>query len=141
MQDFLSQARRAAGGAFERATWEADKMRRMNSRQRDIELLQRERTALLEQLSGVVLDLETRGQLTQPPLRALADRLRSLTNDITSATAEVETIRTEAYAPGATAYTPPRPDALADETEICPTCKQLSRKGATFCANCGARLH
>ncbi len=140
MQDFLDSAKRAAGTAFERAAWEADKMRRSTARQHDVELLQRERAALLEQLSSVVLDLEQRGQITQPPLRALAERMRVLTNDLNAAAAEIDAIRTETFAPGTISVAVQRRGA-GNDTTPCPTCHQPVRTGATFCSNCGARVH
>ncbi|MBF6592454.1 MAG: hypothetical protein IVW57_18240, partial [Ktedonobacterales bacterium] len=78
MQDLFENAKRAAGGAMERAAWEADKLRRGSARQHEVELMRRERAALVEQLAGVLLDLHARGQLPEGPLTTLAERLRAI---------------------------------------------------------------
>ena len=142
MQDFLEGAKRAASGAVERAAWEADKVRRSTARQRDVELLHRERGALMEQLGSVLLDLETRGQLTQPALKALAERLHTLTDEINSAVSDIQTIRGEPFAPGNISINVQRRDATHAADDItCPTCGRPSRRSAAYCSGCGARLH
>jgi len=170
MQDFIESAKRAAGNAVERAAFEADKVRRSAARQHDVELAQRERSALLEQIAGLVLDLEARGQLVPETLRQLGQRLRQLETEIIGGQAEVQAIRNEAYRPGsvsiqvthnAPAGAPPSPTSPAAPTSTaprvpvaalppqptpvavsapCPTCRRPARAGATFCPSCGARL-
>jgi predicted RNA-binding Zn-ribbon protein involved in translation (DUF1610 family) len=139
MQDMFENAKRVASTAVERAAWEADRMRRIGARQRELELTDRERTALLHQLGDLVLDLDRRQQLTQEPLRALAARLRTLREELERGQADIQAIRNEAFTPGTVAITvAPRhdPDSLP-----CPTCGQLMRKTAAYCSACGARLH
>lgn len=138
MQDLFENAKRVANSAVERAAWEADRLRRSTTRQHDIEVAQRERSALLDQLANVVLDLERRGQLTQPPLEALAQRLKALEDEVNRAQVDLLTIRKEAYP---SAPTGAGVHASIEETEPCPTCHQLNRKTAAYCNNCGARLH
>ena len=77
MQDIIENARRMASNAVERAAWEADKLRRASARQREIELAERERATLLDQIAHVVSELESRGQLNNATLSALAQRLRA----------------------------------------------------------------
>lgn len=142
MQDFVEAAKRLATQATDRATWEANRMRRVSAAQHEVELAQRERSALLEQLAGVALDLERRGQLTQDPLVGLVRRLKAVDQEITKGTAQVQAIRTEAYQPGAGA---PGPSSLPGQSLTtreypCPTCKQPVRDTAAFCSACGARL-
>jgi hypothetical protein len=144
MQDFVEAARRAASQAAERAAWEANRLRRASARQHDLDLSQRERTALLEQMAGVVLDLERRGQLTQEPLLALSRRLRALDEEIAKGHAEVQTIRGEAFKPGGGSALPAQPPvkvspAVAPE-HPCPTCGQPVRDTAAYCSACGTRL-
>ncbi|HEY7782821.1 MAG TPA: zinc ribbon domain-containing protein [Ktedonobacterales bacterium] len=159
MQDFVEAAKRAAASAADRATWEANRMRRSGSRQREVDLSQRERTALLEQIGTIVLDLEHRGQLAPDPLVALARRLRTLDAEIASGLAEVQSIRTETYTPGAGPHSgtsggssakgpsaarpqPPRPAARPVTIEAehpCPSCGKSVRDNAAFCPSCGAR--
>jgi hypothetical protein len=141
MQDFVEAAKRLATQATDRATWEANRMRRVSAAQHEIELAQRERGALLEQLAGVALDLERRGQLTQDPLLGLVRRLKAVDQEITKGTTQVQAIRTEVYQPGAA--TVPSPAAglsLTTREYPCPTCKQPVRDTAAFCSACGARL-
>jgi hypothetical protein len=148
MQDFVEAAKRAAMSAAERATWEANRMRRVNARQHDLELSQRERAALLEQLASVALDLERRGLLTQEPLLALVKRLRTLNQEITGAEAEIRGMRSETFRPGAGNGMGPgaaaRPPAAAGQLGAgmrpCPTCGQPTHDTAAFCSACGTRL-
>ena len=139
MQDMFEQAKRAATNAVERAAWEADRMRRVGARQRDIDLAERERAALLEQLGSVVLDLDQRGQLTQPALKALSQRLAQLRDEIARVQGDVQAIRKEAFTPGSVSIQVNRSGAA--DIEPCPTCHQPVRKSAAYCPACGARLH
>jgi hypothetical protein len=142
MQDFVEAAKRLATQATDRATWEANRMRRVNATQHEVELAQRERGALLEQLAGVALDLERRGQLTQEPLLGLVRRLKAVDQEITKGTAQVQTIRAETYQPGAGSPAPLHApgQSLTTREYPCPTCKQPVRDTAAFCSACGARL-
>lgn len=143
MQDLFESAKRAAGNAVERAAWEADKLRRVTARQHEVELLQRERGALVEQLAGIVLDLSQRGQLPPGPLQTLADRLRTLDAEANRAATDIKSMRNEPYVPGAvTISVHRRDDQSADvrDTLPCPTCGRRVRRGATFCSACGTRL-
>lgn len=148
MQDFVEAAKRAATTAAERASWEANRMRRVNARQHDLELSQRERTALLEQLASVALDLERRGQLAQEPLLALVRRLRTLNQEITGADAEIRSIRSETFRPGAGNGVGPGPTPRSSAApgqagagmRPCPTCGQPVHDAAAFCSACGTRL-
>ena len=143
MQDFLENAKRKASAAMDRAAWEADKLRRGAARQKEVDLAQRERVTLLEQMAQMVLDLDKQGALSDARLRALADRMRSLDAEITSGQADVQTIKNEPFgsSPTATGTRPasraPRP--IASITEVCTTCGQPIRGGATYCPGCGAR--
>ncbi len=100
MQDMFENAKRVASTAVERAAWEADRVRRTSARQREIDLLKRERSAVVEQLAGVLLDLERRGELTQAPLQAIATRLRTLTDDVNQGDTDITAIRNETFVPG-----------------------------------------
>ncbi len=143
MQDFVEAAKRLATQATDRATWEANRLRRINARQHDMELEQRERGALLEQLASVALDMERRGQLSQEPLVGLVRRLRTLDQEIAAGASEIQTIRAETYQPGGLMPGPARPSNVSPATAAeypCPTCKQPVRDTAAFCSSCGARL-
>ncbi len=136
MQDILENARRMASSAVERAAWEADKLRRASARQRDIELAERERVTLLDQIGHVVGELEGRGQLNNATLSALAQRLRTLDSEIASGRTSVNDIRSESFTPGSVSVTVVR---RADDV-TCPNCGRTSHRGAAYCAACGAHL-
>ncbi|HKS70609.1 MAG TPA: zinc ribbon domain-containing protein [Ktedonobacterales bacterium] len=158
MQDFIENAKRAANTAIERAAFEADKLRRSANRQHEVDLAQRERTTLLEQIASLVLDLDARGQLGSDALRQVATRLRQLDDEIANGRGEAEAIRSEQYTPGSVQISITRTDAggsggsstsrapsSAGAAPIaasapCPTCGKPVRVGAAFCANCGARM-
>jgi hypothetical protein len=143
MQDFLENAKRKASAAMDRAAWEADKLRRGSARQKEVELAQRERVTLLDQMAQMVLEMDKQGTLTDTRLRALADRMRSLDGEIARGQTDVQTIKNEPYgqqAGGAsTATSTSSPRQVASITELCSTCGQPIRAGAIYCPGCGAR--
>ena len=136
MQDIIDNARRMASSAVERAAWEADKLRRASTRQREIELAERERGSLLDQIAHVVSELESRGQLNNATLSALAQRLRAIDDEIANGHTQVNDIRSESFAPGTVSVTVVR---RSDDVS-CPKCGRTSHRGAAFCSACGARL-
>ena len=151
MQDMFENAKRVASTAVERAAWEADKVRRASARQREIELLKRERATMIEQLAGVLLDLERRGELTQRPLQTIAARLRELDGDIGKGDAEISAIRNETFVPGTITINVQRkndPNATSTSSNAnasvspatCPSCGGSVRPGAAFCPACGTKL-
>lgn len=152
MQDMFENAKRVASTAVERAAWEADKMRRVSAQQRDIDLLQKERSAVVEQLAGVLLDMERRGELPAGPLQAIATRLQALTADVNRANAEITAIRNETFVPGTISINVQRkddPNTMPPSTTssnsrsshtTCPSCGRSVRRSATFCSSCGAKL-
>lgn len=138
MQDIFENAKRVANNAVERAAWEADKLRRATARQREIDLAQRERAALLEQIASTLLDLDKRGQLAQEPLKALAQRLRTLQDEVGRGQSDIQAIRAETYTPGSISISVTR--AGGGMTTPCPTCGKPVRGNAAYCSACGARL-
>lgn len=147
MQDMFENAKRVASTAVERAAWEADKVRRTAARQREIDLLRRERSAAVEQLAGVLLDLDRRGELTQGPLVAIAARLKALTDDVNRGESEITAIRNETFVPGTISINVQRkddPNALTPTTNssytTCPSCGRSVRRSAAFCSACGTKL-
>jgi DNA repair exonuclease SbcCD ATPase subunit len=145
MEDLFESAKRAASNAVERAAWEADKLRRANERQKELELLRRERAAMMEQLVATVRDLEARGQITQPQLKSLAERLTTLERELANGQSDIQAIRNETYTPGSVSISVQRKGAPAansgGSTYPCPTCGRPVRSSAAFCSACGARLH
>jgi hypothetical protein len=146
MQDMFENAKRVASTAVERAAWEADKVRRTGARQREIDLLKRERTAAVEQLAGVLLDLDRRGELTQGPLVAIAARLKALTDDVNRGESEITAIRNETFVPGTISINvqrkddPNAPPPSSSTHTTCPSCGRSVRRSAAFCSACGAKL-
>lgn len=144
MQDIVDAAKRAANVVAERAAWEADRLRRLTARQKEIDLAKRERATLLEQVARTMLDLESRGQLTQEPLLALSRRLRELDQEIANSSNAVQSVRAESYragAPGAAGGAQPAVGAPRGARETaCPTCHRPVRDDAAFCSACGTRL-
>ncbi|HEY7832176.1 MAG TPA: zinc ribbon domain-containing protein [Ktedonobacterales bacterium] len=144
MQEIVEAAKRAANIVAERAAWEADRLRRLTSRQKEVDLAKRERGTLLEQVARTMLDLQARGQLSQGPLVALCNRLRELDQEIATGSTAVKTMRGEqfkagAFPPGSVqqpALGAPRPARMT----TCPTCHQAVREDAAFCSACGTRL-
>jgi len=139
MQDIFENAKRVANNAVERAAWEADKLRRATARQREIDLAQRERAALLEQIASTLLDLDKRGQLAQEPLKALAQRLRTLQDEAGRGQSDIQAIRAETYTPGSISISVTRAGG-GGTTTPCPTCGKPVRGNAAYCSACGARL-
>src|SRR5262249_20258342 len=136
MQDMFENAKRVASTAVERAAWEADKLRRGSLRQHDVEMAQRERAGLVEQLATLVLDLDRRGQLDSEALHALAQRLSALEADISRGQADVRSIREEPFTPGSISINVSRKNDAGTSvagTTSCPTCGQPVRKNASYC--------
>ncbi len=136
MQDMFGSARRAAGAMMSRAAWEAEKTQRISAIQRELGLLQRERSALLDQLAGIVSDLARRSETMQPQLKAIADRLAAMEDEVKRAQTAIQTIQSEKYQPGAAPYSV----SVTGPEKICPTCSAHLPTSARFCSSCGARL-
>ena len=135
MSDMFESAKRAAGAMMGRAAWEAEKSQRIAALERELSLLSKERTALIDQLAVVVSDLSKRGELTQPALKALADRLTKLDEDMSRSQSAIKTIQTEKYQPGAVSF-----GASGGPSKPCPSCGAHMPLNSRFCASCGARL-
>lgn len=136
MQDMFDNAKRAAGAMMSRAAWEAERTQRIGAIQRELGLLQRERAALLDQLAGTVSDLARRGEPMQPALKAIADRLAAMEDEVKRAQIAIQTIQSEKYLPIAAPYSV----SMSGPEKICPTCGARMAASARFCSSCGARL-
>lgn len=135
MSDMFESAKRAAGAMMGRAAWEAEKSQRIAALERELSLLTKERAALIDQLAVVVADLGRRGELTQPALKALGDRLTRLDDDLSRSQSAIKTIQTEKYQPGAVSFSP-----AAGPSKSCPSCGAHMPLNSRFCASCGARM-
>lgn len=131
----FDSVKRAAGDVMGRAAWEAEKAQRLTALERELGLLTKERAALIDQLAVVVADLAKRGELTQAPLKALAQRLATLNDELTRSEGAIKKIQTEKYQPGAVSFA-----AAAGPEKSCPSCGAHMPLSARFCASCGARM-
>jgi DNA repair exonuclease SbcCD ATPase subunit len=136
MQDMFDSAKRAAGAMVGRAAWEAEKTQRIGAIQRELGLLQRERAALLDQLAGAAIDLSRRNEAMQPALKAIADRLAAMEDEVRRAQSAIQTIQSEKYQPTAAPYSV----SVSGPEKACPTCGARMPASARFCSSCGARL-
>lgn len=136
MQDMFDSAKRAAGAMMSRAAWEADRTQRISAVQRELGLLQRERAALLDQLAGTAVEISRRGEPMPPALKAIADRLTSIEDEVRRSQRAIQTIQSEKYQPTAAPYSV----GVAGPEKACPTCGARMPTTARFCSSCGARL-
>lgn len=136
MQDMFDSAKRAAGAMMSRATWEAERTQRISAIQRELGLLQRERAALLDQLAGTVVEISRRGEAMPTALKAIADRLTSMEDEVRRAQRAIQTIQSEKYQPNAAPYSV----SASGPEKACATCGAHMPTTARFCSSCGARL-
>lgn len=136
MQDMFDNAKRAAGAMVSRAAWEAERTQRISAIQRELGLLQRERASLLDQLAGVVIELSRRREAMPPALKAIADRLAAMEDEVRRAQTAIQTIQTEKYQPTAAPYAV----SVSGPEKACATCGARMPATARFCSSCGARL-
>ena len=163
MSDFIETAKQKIGQGINRVSWEADKLRRTNAKQGEINTLKQNREQVIGDLSNTVLTMYREGSLTDPQLRQYCERVLELEGEMTTKSAELEQIRAEFY-PGSqearsgmgnsastasasrTAKQPPGASAGAGRagrgagTVPCPTCGELVRPQALYCNKCGSRL-
>lgn len=135
MSDMFESVKRAAGGMMGRAAWEAEKAQRVSALERELALLMKERGALIDQLATVVTDLAKRGELTQPALKAVAERLANLDGDVGRSQSAIKTIQSERYQPGAVSFS-----AGSGPSKSCPSCGAHMPLNSRFCASCGAKM-
>jgi hypothetical protein len=163
MSDFIETAKQKIGKGISRVSWEADKLRRTNGKQGEINKLKEERDQVIVDFSNTVLTMYRQGALTDPQLRQYCERILEVEREMTTKSAELEQIRDEMY-PGApdaragmgnaagtsassrTANQPPGASAGAGRagrgagTVPCPTCGEPVRAQALYCNKCGTKL-
>jgi len=136
MQDMIDNAKRAAGAMMSRAAWEAERTQRIGAIQRELGLLHRERASLLDQLAGAVIEMSRRGETMPPALKAIADRLAAMENEVRRAQSAIQTIQSEKFQPTAAPYSV----GATGAEKPCATCGARMPASARFCSACGARL-
>jgi hypothetical protein len=163
MSDFIETAKQKIGKGISRVSWEADKLRRTNGKQGEINKLKEERDQVIVDFSNTVLTMYRQGALTDPQLRQYCERILEIEREMTTKSAELEQIRDEMY-PGApdaragmgnaagtgaasrTANQPPGASAGAGRagrgagSVPCPTCGEPVRAQALYCNKCGTKL-
>jgi hypothetical protein len=162
MSDFIETAKQKIGKGISRVSWEADKLRRANAKQGEINTLKQSRDQVIVDFSNTVLTMYRQGTLTDPQLRQYCERILELEREMTTKSAELEQIRDEMYpgAPdaragmgnsaGTTANQPSGASAgsaagagragRAAGTVPCPTCGEPVRAQALYCNKCGTKL-
>jgi len=162
MSDFIETAKQKIGQGISRVGWEAEKLRRVNAKQGEINTLKQEREEIITDLSNTVLTMYRQGTLTDPQLQQFCARILNIEQEMTTYSAELEQIRAETYqgvqdvrgagadpgAAAATARSAQRPQqsgagaAPAGRAAMvpCPTCGEPVRARALYCNKCGTRL-
>src|SRR5215813_12992276 len=97
MSDFIETAKQKIGQGINRVSWEADKLRRANAKQSEINSLKQDRDQVIVDFSNTVLTMYRQGTLTDPQLRHYCERVLELESEMTTKVAELEQIRTEMY--------------------------------------------
>lgn len=136
MQDMFDNAKRAAGAMMSRAAWEAERTQRIGAIQRELGLLHRERNSLLDQLASAVVEMSRRGEAMAPALKAIADRLAAMEDEVRRAQTAIQTIQSEKFQPTAAPYSV----AVTGAEKPCATCGARMPVSARFCSSCGARI-
>lgn len=160
MSDFIETAKQKIGKGINRVSWEADKLRRTNAKQGEINNLKQERDQVVVDFSNTVLTMYRQGMLTDPQLQRYCERILEIESQMTTKSAELEQMRSEMYpgpqearsgmgnaaANARTANQPPGTAGAASGagraagTVPCPTCGEPVRARALYCNKCGARL-
>jgi hypothetical protein len=71
-----------------------------------------------------------------PALKAIADRLASMEDEVKRAQTAIQTIQSERFQPTAAPYAV----SASGPERSCPTCGARMPATARFCSSCGARL-
>ena len=163
MSDFIETAKQKIGKGINRVSWEADKLRRANGRQGEMNSLKQERDQVILDFSNTVLTMYRQGSITDPQLRKYCERILELEQDMTTKAAELEQIRSEMYpgspdaksgaggttGPGGSFGSANQPPGASEGaggagrsagTVLCPTCGELVRSKALYCNKCGTKM-
>lgn len=164
MSDFIETAKQKIGKGINRVSWEADKLRRANAKQGEVNKLKQERDQIIVDFSNTVLTMYRQGVLTDPQLRQYCERILEIEGEMTTKSAELEKIRDEMYpgapdanssmgnAGGATSSSrganqaagasagAGRAGRSSGTTVPCPTCGEPVRAQALYCNKCGTKL-
>lgn len=168
MSDFLETAKQKIGQGINRVSWETDKLRRINSKQGEINSFKQEREQVISDLSNTVLTMYRQGTLTDPQLQKFCEHILDLEQQMTTQTAELEQIRSESYqgspdfragvgdatgsastsksanrsAGSASAGAASGAGRAGREAAMvpCPTCGEPVRAKALYCNKCGTKM-
>jgi DNA-directed RNA polymerase subunit RPC12/RpoP len=126
MSDFFRTIRNTAG----KAAFEADKLRRVSAVQSAIKPLREEVNRTITRLGQAAYGLHQAGELAQPELCQICERMDSFYAQINAREKEIEAIRLEEYR---------EPAVLPGSGLLCPNGHGELPEGSLFCQECGAR--
>ena len=161
------KAKTAVQGAAEKASFETNKLMRVQTEERALNELRGKGQARLVDLGKAALELYRAGTLTDPAVAGIAQDILLLEQQVGEQQAKVEAVRAEQFQPSveaapaapaapppmssAPAYTPPAPPVAPFLPEApaapaapamieCPNCHTQAVATAAFCPECGQRL-
>ncbi|HLV99551.1 MAG TPA: zinc ribbon domain-containing protein [Ktedonobacterales bacterium] len=156
MSDFIETAKQKIGKGINRVSWEADKLRRANAKQGELNTLKQDRDQVILDFSNTVLTMYRQGSITDPQLRQYCERILDIEQSMTTKAAELEQIRSEMYpgAPDARANMGGSANSASASSSVnqspeagrgtgmtpCPTCGEPVRTRALYCNKCGTKL-
>jgi hypothetical protein len=117
---------------------EADRRRKLNTIQQEIQELQGKEAQSINALSAQVLALYEAGSLTQPELISLCTRVDQIREQIEAKEAELASL--EPAPPAAQPVESQPAVSQAPPQTACPSCGVPVVTGAAFCQSCGATL-
>jgi hypothetical protein len=127
MSGLFGHLRSTAG----KAAFEAEKVRRIASIQSAIRSLKSDANRAYYEVGRLAFTLYEAGEIEQPALKALCERLRTLESEITAREQEIEQLRREPFLE-------PTVGAAGQVGVICPNGHGPLVAGAAFCQECGA---
>ena len=150
----------------EKATFEADKLRRITAVQVNIRSLQAEFEKEVTQVGKVAFSVYQQGQITQPELLAACERIAAIYAQIQARELEIAGIKDEQFVEGyydricpnghgpipeehnfcqecgaaPVEAPPPVSQEEPPNQPTCPRCQAPIRPGASFCSTCGQKV-
>ena len=132
MGGIFNRIRSGAG----RATFEADKQRRILAIQATVRGLRREIEQSVQRVGGVAMGLYHAGRLAEPELQQVCQETAALQAQVAAQEREIESIRQETFVEPTYG---PTAGAGAAYGDVCPNGHGALPAGARFCPVCGAQ--
>lgn len=146
----------------DRTAFEAKKLLRLQTEQGQLNRLQDNRQTQILALGTEVWNLFLAGQISEPSLQNICERIQTIEQQIAAAEQQIDTIKHEqppappkcvqcslvmsnrdAFCPNCGTPANSRQAALTSSVEpisTCPQCNSTIRTGATFCGSCGTKI-